>query len=81
MDRDTRDKVIALQADFQALRATVADMRAQQAETNKTVRELRDMLVAAKGMRYMLVVLIAVASFIGGLFAKLPHWLHILPKA
>lgn len=80
VDRDTRDKVIALQVDLQALRATVAEMRAQQAETNETVKELRDMLVAAKGARWVLMGLIATGGFLGGVFAKLPAWIQFFPK-
>lgn len=47
-----------------ALEVKVAFLNLQMAELNKTTAELRDMLVAAKGVRYVLIALVTIVPTI-----------------
>lgn len=73
MDREIRERVVRLEVKVEQMQRTLD-------ETNETVKELRDMLVAAKGARWVLMALIATGGFLGGVFAKLPAWMHVFPK-
>ena len=54
--QDTRDKVIRLETEMAAMRSDVAKMAAK-------VDELHTLLTQARGARWMLMVLIALGSF------------------
>jgi len=59
------------------LEVNVENMAGQVAEMKATVQELRDLLVSAKGVRWVLSALIAIAGFVAGIAAK---YLPTLPR-
>jgi hypothetical protein len=71
---DTRDRVIGLERDFKHLTAKVD-------ETHEKVVELHTLLLQAKGIRWIVGVVISVGAFIGGIFGgKIGTWFGVLPK-
>jgi hypothetical protein len=71
---DTRDRVIGLERDFKHLSAKVE-------ETHEKVVELHSLLLQAKGVRWALGVVLAIGSFVGGLFGgKIGIWFGVLPR-
>lgn len=53
-----------------ALEVQVAALNKQLEDTHKTVQELRDVLMQAKGARLTIAVLVAAAGVVGGLIGK-----------
>ncbi|MBF9234675.1 hypothetical protein [Microvirga alba] len=70
MSDDTRERIVALEVKVEHLSETLA-------ETNTVVRELRDLLLQAKGARWMIGILIAIGGFMAGIAAK---YLPFLPR-
>jgi hypothetical protein len=71
---DTRDRVIGLERDFKHLTVKVD-------ETHEKVVELHGLLLQAKGVRWVISIILAVGAFIGGIFGgKIGTWLGVLPK-
>lgn len=68
MNAEERDRLTRLESNVEYMAKEVASMKA-------TVQELRDLLVSAKGVRWALSILIAIAGFFSGLVSQyLPHW-------
>lgn len=67
MGDDTRDRLIALEVQVEHLTKTLDN-------TNAIVTELRDLLLQAKGARWLLCILIAIGSFVAGMVAKYAPW-------
>jgi hypothetical protein len=59
---DTRDRVIRLEANLEHVTAQLADMQAK-------VNEMHDLLTRARGLRWLIVALAAIAGF-GASFAS-----------
>jgi hypothetical protein len=71
---DTRDRVIGLERDFKHLTVKVD-------ETHEKVVELHGLLLQAKGVRWVISIILAIGAFIGGIFGgKIGTWLGVLPK-
>lgn len=73
MPDDTRDRLIALEANVRHLTLTVDEMAA-------TVKELSQLLHAAKGARWAIMGAAAIGGFISAKFAHLLPWLASSPK-
>lgn len=58
-----------------ALEVQVAALNKQLEDTHKTVQELRDVLMQAKGARLTIAVLVAAAGVVGGLVGKFAPFL------
>lgn len=58
-----------------ALEVQVAALNKQLEDTHKTVQELRDVLMQAKGARWTIVMLVTVAGILGGLVGKFAPFL------
>lgn len=53
----------------------------KQTETHEKVIELHELLLQAKGIRWLAGVMLAVGSFVGGTFgAKIAAWLGGMPR-
>lgn len=63
MSDDTRERIAALEVQVNHLAATLN-------KTNEVVTELRDLLLQAKGARWLLGILIAIGGFVAGMAAK-----------
>lgn len=63
MTAEERDRLRTLEVNFEHLKRTADN-------TNATVTELRDLLLQAKGARWMIGLTIALGSFIAGLAIK-----------
>lgn len=73
-DDDTRDRLIALEVEVRHLTRKVD-------EAVGKVRELHELLTAARGARWVLSGIIAVVSFVGGVSGgKIAAWFGILPR-
>jgi hypothetical protein len=71
---DTRDRVIRLEGDLKHLTIKVD-------ETHEKVVELHSLLLQAKGVRWVVSIILAIGAFIGGIFGgKIGTWLGVLPK-
>ena len=69
MNAEERDRLKALEINVEHLKKTVD-------ETSRTVTELRDLLLQAKGARWMIGIMIAIGSFMAGIALK---YLPFLP--
>lgn len=67
---DTRERIAALEVQVKHLADTLDN-------TNKVVTELRDLLLQAKGARWLLGILIAIGGFMAGAAAK---YVPFLPR-
>jgi predicted esterase YcpF (UPF0227 family) len=65
IETDTRDRVIRLEA-------KVEEMARQQAETNQKVTAMHELLMQARGAKYVIVGSAAIGGFLS---AKLAHFL------
>lgn len=70
MTDDTRERIAALEVQVRHLSDTLS-------ATQAVVTELRDLLLQARGARWMIGLLIAVGGFLAGMSAK---YLPYLPK-
>ncbi|EIM25765.1 hypothetical protein [Microvirga lotononidis] len=70
MSDDTRERIAALEVQVKHLAETLD-------KTNDVVTELRDLLLQAKGARWLLGILIAIGGFTAGIAAK---YLPFLPR-
>ncbi|MGY3622367.1 hypothetical protein [Bradyrhizobium sp. USDA 10063] len=66
MTDDTRDRVIRLEANLEHATAKIDDMQAK-------VNAMHDLLMQAKGMRWLIVGMAAVAGFIASFASKYLH--------
>jgi hypothetical protein len=67
---DTRERIAALEVQVKHLAETLD-------KTNGVVTELRDLLLQARGARWVIGILIAVGGFLSGMLAK---YLPFLPR-
>ena len=67
---DTRDRVIALEADVKHLSAKVDDMADK-------VKEMHELLVQARGLRWFILTAAAVGGFVSAKVTALLPWLPI----
>lgn len=67
MADDTRDRVVALEVKVEHLSQTVKSM-------DKNVTEMHELLLKAKGARYVLVLSAAVGGFISAKLAPFVPW-------
>ena len=63
MSPDERDRLRTLEVNFDHMKTTIE-------QTNETVTELRDLLLQAKGARWVIGIMIAVGSFMAGVALK-----------
>jgi hypothetical protein len=63
MNDDTRERLVALEVE-------VKHLSEQLVATTAVVTELRDLLLQAKGARWMIGILIALSGFLAGMAAK-----------
>lgn len=70
MNTDERDRLTKLEVNVEHLTRQVDEMK-------DTVTELRDLLLQARGARWMIGILIAVGGFMSGMLAK---YLPFLPR-
>jgi hypothetical protein len=70
---NTRDRVIALEVKVDNLRRAVEDR-------DEKIDEMHDILLQAKGARYVIVAAAAIAGAITGFLVKLVPFTHTLPK-
>lgn len=70
MTDDTRERIVALEVQVKHLAETLD-------KTNTVVTELRDLLLQAKGARWVIGILIAIGGFMSGMMAK---YLPFLPR-
>lgn len=68
MESDTRDRVIRLEA-------KVEEMSRRQAETSTKVTEMHELLLKARGAKYVIVGSAAIGGFISGKLAYLFPWM------
>jgi hypothetical protein len=70
---NTRDRVIALEVKVDNLRRAVEDR-------DEKIDEMHDILLQAKGARYVIVAAAAIAGAITGFLVKLVPFTHTLQK-
>jgi hypothetical protein len=63
MSDDTRERIAALEVQVQHLAESLD-------KTSRVVTELRDLLLQAKGARWVIGILIAIGGFLSGMLAK-----------
>ena len=63
MNMEERDRLKALEINVEHLKRTVDD-------TSRTVTELRDLLLQAKGARWMIGILIAIGGMLAGVASR-----------
>lgn len=73
VETDTRDRVIRLEADFQNLEEKVSDM-------SRKVTQMHEVLMQAKGARYVIVAAAAIGGSIAGFLVKFIPWTANLPR-
>lgn len=73
MTDDTRDRVIALEV-------KVDNLKTADEARDKKIDEMHDVLMQAKGARYVIVGAAAVAGAVTGFLVKLVPFTHSLPK-
>lgn len=70
---DTRDRVIRLEAEVQNLEEKVSDM-------SRKVTQMHEILMQAKGARYVIVAAAGIGGAIAGFMVKFIPWTATLPK-
>jgi hypothetical protein len=70
---DTRDRVIKLESDVSHLTTTVEEMAGH-------VREMRDLLNQAKGVKWMVLTAAAIGGFISAKIGVIIPWLSFTPR-
>ena len=70
---DTRDRVIKLEADVRHLTTTVDEMAGH-------VREMRDLLNQAKGVKWLILTAAAIGGFVSAKLATFVPWLSFPPR-
>lgn len=69
MNNEERDRLKTLEVNFEHMKSTID-------ATNETVTELRDLLLQAKGARWVIGIMIAIGSFMAGIALR---YLPFLP--
>jgi tetrahydromethanopterin S-methyltransferase subunit G len=73
IDTDTRDRVIRMEAEVDNLEKKVDDM-------SKKIDDMHDVLMQARGARYILAGAAALAGGVTGFLVKVIPFSHSLPK-
>lgn len=73
IETDTRDRVIRLESVVEAQAKTIDEMNAK-------VTEMHELLLTAKGAKYIIVGSAALAGFVAAKLGALLPWLQNLPK-
>lgn len=72
-ETDTRDKVIALEADVKHLTGKVDDMAAK-------VDAMHELLIQARGLKWFIVTAAAIGGFVSAKIAPVLPWFTIPPR-
>jgi hypothetical protein len=73
IDSDTRDRVIRMEAEVENLEQKVDHM-------SKKIDDMHDVLMQARGARYVIVGAAAIGGAVTGFLVKLLPFTHSLPK-